>query len=738
MRTLLNINHWSIQSKLLFFLALLTLIPVLLVLITLQRSAETRDQNITERYVQQVGEERLARLTFSLRQSTELLNSLTENLRYRRTLINLFEGRNDRSTRQEIISLFFDRLVEPNFYRDVRFLNADGVVMGNTITTRSTNRLDGRDFSDSPSYLAGQSARLLNESQRIVIYTENDQIIIDIVQVVYYGDRRLAGYIIATLNNDQILINNLISLSTFAPVYSYLTTADNLIIAPEEFMDLAEESRRHPFIQQGLTGQTRVTTAAIADDQFTTHYATIPNTRLILITETLEEITFSPPFQEFISEGGLLISLILVGLVVIFAAFLGTLLANPLNEMRLALQEVARGNFETPLASRSRTDEIGLLAQTLVSVREQIRETIAGLQENVAARVRDVQATQEVSRAASTERDLQKLMDNVVNLIVQQFPNIYHAQIFLNDSEGIYAVLRASTGEAGRQLLARGHRLAIGSTSVIGQVTGDGRLTLVRDITSSEVHKRNEFLMETRSELAIPLRVGERIIGALDVQSKQDNSFSDDQVKLLQVMADQIAISLDNARLYEESIRRLEEITATGREKTFAAWQEYLYANRAKQLTANAGLPIDQTRTELYDRAIWEGKTQIGKITPQNTIPFAVPIQLRGQTLGAVEWEIRSTDYTYEKVQLAEELVSRLAISLDNARLFQQSQRSTERERIVNYIASQLTGQTDIDDILQTAVREVGQALRLPEVNIRLNLTHNTSKTNGHYSDDLE
>ena len=97
-----------------------------------------------------------------------------------------------------------------------------------------------------------------------------------------------------------------------------------------------------------------------------------------------------------------------------------------------------------------------------------------------------------------------------------------------------------------------------------------------------------------------------------------------------------------------------------------------------------------------------------------------MPIQLRGQILGAVEWELPTDEFNTDKVLLAQELVNRLAISLDNARLFQESRRAIDRERLVNAIASKLSGQTDIDAILQTAVREVGQALRVPQVSINL------------------
>jgi GAF domain-containing protein len=242
------------------------------------------------------------------------------------------------------------------------------------------------------------------------------------------------------------------------------------------------------------------------------------------------------------------------------------------------------------------------------------------------------------------------------------------------------------------------------------------------------VHQRNELLPLTRAELAIPLKVGNVTIGALDVQSRIRDSFGKDEIAILQTMADQVAVAIENARLYQESVRRLEEIERVNRTSTLEAWQEYLHSQRARQLSSEAGIISGNDLSAIRKQAIRENRIVVGKMTSNQTIPIAVPVQLRGQTLGAVEWEIPAADLNDNKLQLAQELANRLAVSLDNARLFQESQRAAERERVVNNIAARLTPQTEISDILQTAVREVGQALRAPQVSIRL---HRTDGSNG-------
>jgi GAF domain-containing protein len=256
-------------------------------------------------------------------------------------------------------------------------------------------------------------------------------------------------------------------------------------------------------------------------------------------------------------------------------------------------------------------------------------------------------------------------------------------------------------------------------------VTDQRRTIVARDTSASQIHRRNEFLPETRAELAVPLIIGDRVIGALDVQSKEPDAFSDDLVTVLQTMADQIAIAIENARLYQESLRRVADIEAANRRATLAAWQDYIRVLRSSSLTRDAGVPDETTRdseaiSALRQQAIATGAVAIGQPTARATIPVAVPLILRGQILGAVEWELPQQTFNDEKIELARELANRLAVSMDNARLFQESQRNAERERLVNAIAARLTTQTSIDSILQLAVREVGQALRVPNVSIRL------------------
>ena len=247
-------------------------------------------------------------------------------------------------------------------------------------------------------------------------------------------------------------------------------------------------------------------------------------------------------------------------------------------------------------------------------------------------------------------------------------------------------------------------------------------MVLAGDATTSQVHRRNVDLPDTRSELAIPLHIGQRVIGVLDVQSKLSATFSEEQMDVLQTMADQVAVAIENARLYTESLRRLTEIEQNRQRSTMQAWHNYIRNLHVDRLESTVGAePVGAEQNDLRELALKQGQVVVGERTERKTIPLAAPIFLRDQLLGTVEWEVPESDFDMNKVQLAQNLTDQLAVNLEKARLFQESQRATQRERLVNEISARLTTQNDIDQILQTAVREVGMALRSPQVSIRLN-----------------
>ena len=185
-------------------------------------------------------------------------------------------------------------------------------------------------------------------------------------------------------------------------------------------------------------------------------------------------------------------------------------------------------------------------------------------------RASQLQTAAEIARDTSGTLALDDLLQRCVILIIERF-GYYHASIFLLDESGRNAIIRESTGQAGDEMKRRGHHLVVGGQSVVGQVAYNAKPLVLNDVTSEEargIHRPNPLLPNTRAELGIPLKIGELVIGVLDVQSDKANIFSEDDISVLQILADQITVAMDNARSYEIAQKAMEDIREADRLKS--------------------------------------------------------------------------------------------------------------------------------------------------------------------------
>jgi GAF domain-containing protein len=236
------------------------------------------------------------------------------------------------------------------------------------------------------------------------------------------------------------------------------------------------------------------------------------------------------------------------------------LLARPVEHLRAGVEIIGAGNLEYRIQVDSQ-DEIGSLAQAFNDMAEQLRGVVGNLEQRVAERTRELgrratqlQAAAEVSRAASSVLQPDLLIRQTVDLIRGRF-DCYYVGLFLLDPTEEWAVLQAGTGEAGREMLAQEHRLAVGSDSMIGWCTAHGRARIALDVGEEAVRFDNPLLPGTRSEIALPLISRDQTIGALTVQSAEPQAFSNEDIMVLQTMSDQIANAIATARLLQETER---------------------------------------------------------------------------------------------------------------------------------------------------------------------------------------
>ncbi len=625
----------------------------------------------------------------------------------------------------------------PTLFRQAWLIDVNGQVIAN-VTNVIEPRFDVEpaqyvDVSDSPAHRAGQilgSTDSIDRRVDLVVEQVDNRLSLQLILAVTRNDN-FFGTLVVELNNVSVILSNIQLSGINNDIYSFVaspTNSDIAISLPSTTNDQinlnTQATRSSDQLPQAVSYQS-------GDRQVIGYYTPIFDdfrNDVIFVVELDERIALQDIATSVINTAGPTL-LLEIFFLVMAVALINQLYVRPIRITTNAIRAITGGDFRSSFPINTGDDEVGELAQTVIEMRHQLNDLTTDMANRTQTRSRDLQVTQEIGRVAISETNLDRLMDQVVDLLQERFDAIYHAQIFL--IEGNYAVLKASTGEAGEKLLASGHRLGVGSLSVIGQVTQQNQTIVARDTASSEVHRRNELLQNTRAELAIPLRIGSQVIGALDLQSVQRDSFDEDAIAILETMANQIAIAIENSRLYTQVQQRLQEFENINRQRSEYNWLDFMSTQRANEIVNQAGARVVYDFSALRQQALNTQQIAVGDLTERNTIPVALPIRIRTQILGVIEWEILNQDFNSNRILLAEELASRLAVSLDNARLVQAGRQTATNERIINSITAKISEQTDIERILQTAIQEVGQVLRAPHVNIQLHQSDSNGHSNG-------
>ena len=238
---------------------------------------------------------------------------------------------------------------------------------------------------------------------------------------------------------------------------------------------------------------------------------------------------------------------------------------------RLSLSSIQ----EELLRSHQNELDLALSNRKLETLRTNLESRVDDRTRDLQRRALQLQVAVEVGQTISAMRDLDQLLGRVTELISERF-GFYHAGIFLLDDTGEFAVLRAANSPGGKQMLAKGYSLKVGEVGIVGYVTKRREPRIALDVGMDAIHFKNPFLPDTRSEMALPLSVGERILGALDVQSTMPAAFTEEDVAVLQVLANQVAIAIENVRLLEETQAALELSHRAYGELSREAWLERL------------------------------------------------------------------------------------------------------------------------------------------------------------------
>jgi len=426
-------------------------------------------------------------------------------------------------------------------------------------------------------------------------------------------------------------------------------------------------------------------------------------------------------------------SLIAIGTSVLFAIIAIWItrrtVLTPINQLIRDIQQVSKARMAEelePIEPMTQRDEIGDLSRAMSRMVGWLRESYGLLEEQVAERTRRLQrrtvqleVAAQVARDIAAARDLESLLYRAVNTIRDRF-GFYHAGIFLIDQRQEYAILRAATGEAGRELLRQKHQLKVGRVGVVGYVAESGERRVASDVGKDQVHFRNPLLPETRSEAALPLAVASveqqeqrgvkniRVIGVLDVQSEQTDAFDEESLATLQIVADQLAIAIQNARLFEESQESMRELEATYRQINQQAWQRMLHTNRV------IGYQYDGIdATPIYKTSLPAEENPKEDVSSKK--PFQIPLRVRGEVIGSLDVWLENDEQgeapSEADVFLLASISNRLSQTLESARLYEDAQRLAWREQQINLVSSQVRNSVNLETILQNTVRELGKSL---------------------------
>ena len=400
-------------------------------------------------------------------------------------------------------------------------------------------------------------------------------------------------------------------------------------------------------------------------------------------------------------------SLFIAFTILVIAASLTALIANlfsaPFSQLVDTFKKVERGQ----LNQRARviaTDEAGELEVYFNHMITRLEGLQTSLENQVSIRTAQLAAVIEVGRAASAILDPDVLIERVVNLITDRFGHYYSA-IFLLDSTGRWAELKSATGETGRVLRESRHKLAADSHSMVGTAISQKQARIALDIGLEPFRFNNPLLPYTRSEIALPLIIGDRVLGALDVQSTRETAFGQEDIQTLQSMANQVAVTLENARLFQETTLRLQELQSAQRQYLRESWSA---------LTASTSFEYG-----------------IGDESASGTeSAINVPLALRDEVIGQINIT-GEQDWSAEERAWVEAVATQAAIALENARLMEESRKQAGIERTVAEITTRVWAANSIDGILQTAAKEIGRALNLSEATIELKMDEQGGADNG-------
>lgn len=496
-------------------------------------------------------------------------------------------------------------------------------------------------------------------------------------------------------------------------------------------------------------------------------YHWVPELQVAIIAEQDESEALSAANRVFqVTLGLIVITVLAAG----FAAFLTTQsITAPVTKLATAAENIAKGNLDQHV-DIAQQDEIGVLANSFNTMTSRLRELVTTLEQRVADRTKALATSSEVSRRLSTILDQRQLVTEVVDQVKNSF-NYYHAHIYMYDEDHGELIMAGGTGEAGATMLAKGHKLSKGQ-GLVGRAAENNEPILVNDTSRDPNWLPNPLLPETKSEVAMPISIGNKVLGVLDIQHNIVDGLKREDIDSLQSIANQVAIALQNIGSVETMTKRAKELasvaeisTVSSREADINRMLEnvvhltqrrfglyhahvFLYDRNTNHLQIIAcgwkegdehegthgttTIPLLQEQS-LVARAARTKQAVIindvhnesgwlpNPLLPDTASELAVPLLVGDQLIGVLDVQSdRLNAFTEEDANIQTTLASQIAVTVQNARTLIQSKRQAERETLVNIITQKIQSATTVEDALQVAARELGHAMGMKSTVVTL------------------
>jgi GAF domain-containing protein len=340
-------------------------------------------------------------------------------------------------------------------------------------------------------------------------------------------------------------------------------------------------------------------------------------------------------------------------------------------------------------------------------------------------RAKQFEAIGQASRAIISTQNLQDLLPQITKVISQYF-GYYHTGIFLFSHNRDYVILSAANSEGGQRMLDRNHKLRVGEVGIVGYVAGTSKPRIALDIGADAIYFNNPDLPETRSEMALPLiQAGGNIIGVLDIQSTEQNAFSNEDVEILSTLSDQISVAIANAQRYDETQKTLLEAEMLYRGDLQSKWKQFTSSEKI------AGIRRTGMKSNLLTESInLPGASEVTRsgspyIKTDGNSQITIPVKLRGEMVGMLS--IKADDkrvWTTDEMDIINAIIERAAVSLENARLLTESRVAADRERAIGEISAKIGASTEIESILKATVRELGIQIGGAHVTVEMGGEH--------------